>query len=275
MHIRWNCGASQKMVSLRLCPIQNVFSLVHFRKGSILWCFIQWLISCYQHHQGMPSLYGTFTSNRNWLVRPSSSYLLQCSSNQYYCFFYWRAALTSHEDVIQSLSWKIDGGAMVTTCKDRKVRIVDPRCADAVSLAAESHSSNRESLAIWLGASNRILTSGFDSVTTRYFFSSSVCQPLSLHLFPMVEQFFSRESGVLSTAPCINVTSHEWLYSFHLIRGPRTYSFPSQSNNVWLNLCRQPKGTPFAKFINWWNDLRHVWGYWLIPTWLQFERLAC
>ena len=190
MHIRWNCGASQKMVSLRLCPIQNVFSLVHFRKGSILWCFIQWLISCYQHHQGMPSLYGTFTSNRNWLVRPSSSYLLQCSSNQYYCFFYWRAALTSHEDVIQSLSWKIDGGAMVTTCKDRKVRIVDPRCADAVSLAAESHSSNRESLAIWLGASNRILTSGFDSVTTRYFFSSSVCQPLSLHLFPMVEQFF-------------------------------------------------------------------------------------
>ena len=144
MHIRWNCGASQKMVSLRLCPIQNVFSLVHFRKGSILWCFIQWLISCYQHHQGMPSLYGTFTSNRNWLVRPSSSYLLQCSSNQYYCFFYWRAALTSHEDVIQSLSWKIDGGAMVTTCKDRKVRIVDPRCADAVSLAAESHSSNNQ-----------------------------------------------------------------------------------------------------------------------------------
>jgi WD40 repeat protein len=71
--------------------------------------------------------------------------------------------LNNEEEVFQSLSWKADGSVLATTSKDKKVRIWDPR-ANSVTHSADSHSSNRESVTTWLGASNRILTSGFDSV---------------------------------------------------------------------------------------------------------------
>ncbi len=80
-----------------------------------------------------------------------------------FLLFYFKKALNNEEEVFQSLSWKADGSVLVTTSKDKKVRIWDPR-ANSVTHSADSHSSNRESVTTWLGASNRILTSGFDSV---------------------------------------------------------------------------------------------------------------
>jgi coronin-7 len=77
-------------------------------------------------------------------------------------------ALNNEEEVFQSLSWKADGSVLATTSKDKKVRIWDPR-ANSVTHSADSHSSNRESVTTWLGASNRILTSGFDSVNFFFF----------------------------------------------------------------------------------------------------------
>jgi len=82
------------------------------------------------------------------------------------------STLTSEEDVIQSLSWKSDGTCIVTTCRDKKIRISDPR-ANAVTQIADNHSSNRESMAIWLD-STRILTSGFDSSRQRQVFVRDV-----------------------------------------------------------------------------------------------------
>ena len=32
-----------------------------------------------------------------------------------------------HEDHIQSVSWKLDGSLLVTSCRDKQVRIIDPR----------------------------------------------------------------------------------------------------------------------------------------------------
>ena len=72
-------------------------------------------------------------------------------------------ALSNEEDLIQSLSWKEDGTTLVSTCRDKKIRITDPR-ANAVTQVADNHTSNRESMGLWLGSSNRVLTSGFDSV---------------------------------------------------------------------------------------------------------------
>jgi WD40 repeat protein len=81
----------------------------------------------------------------------------------YTFIFVFNKALNNEEEVFQSLSWKADGSVLATTSKDKKVRIWDPR-ANSVTHSADSHSSNRESVTTWLGASNRILTSGFDSV---------------------------------------------------------------------------------------------------------------
>lgn len=68
-----------------------------------------------------------------------------------------------HGDVIQSVSWKKDGVLLATSCKDKQVRIVDPRAAAAITQSANSHQSIKDSRIVWLGDSNRILTTGFDS----------------------------------------------------------------------------------------------------------------
>nr|XP_029721800.1 coronin-7 isoform X3 [Aedes albopictus] len=68
-----------------------------------------------------------------------------------------------HPEVIQSLSWKQDGKVCATSCKDKMVRILDPRAETPISMIAESHQSIKDSRVVWLGDQSRILTTGFDA----------------------------------------------------------------------------------------------------------------
>ncbi|XP_069362146.1 coronin-7 isoform X4 [Maniola hyperantus] len=72
-----------------------------------------------------------------------------------------------HTEVIQSTSWKKDGKLVATSCKDKKVRIVDPRAASPVLGVANSHQNIKDSRLVWLGDTDRILTTGFDSARLR------------------------------------------------------------------------------------------------------------
>ncbi|XP_052744799.1 coronin-7 isoform X2 [Bicyclus anynana] len=72
-----------------------------------------------------------------------------------------------HSEVIQSTSWKKDGKLVATSCKDKKVRILDPRAASPVLGVANSHQNIKDSRLVWLGDSDRILTTGFDSARLR------------------------------------------------------------------------------------------------------------
>lgn len=65
--------------------------------------------------------------------------------------------------MIQSLSWKTDGRLLVTSCKDKKLRVYDPRATTSITHNTDSHQSIKDSRVVWLGDSNRILTTGFDS----------------------------------------------------------------------------------------------------------------
>lgn len=79
---------------------------------------------------------------------------------------------------VQSVSWKGDGTLLATTSRDKKLRIWDPRSSSAqLAQECESHSgNNRESAVVWLGSSNRILTSGFDQSRQRQVFVRDVRQ---------------------------------------------------------------------------------------------------
>ncbi|XP_012261487.1 coronin-7 isoform X3 [Athalia rosae] len=72
-----------------------------------------------------------------------------------------------HAEVIQSLSWKQDGTILATSCKDKQVRIIDPRASRCIVNSTQSHQSIKDSRIVWLGDKDRILTTGFDSARLR------------------------------------------------------------------------------------------------------------
>ncbi|XP_023292448.2 coronin-7 isoform X4 [Lucilia cuprina] len=73
-----------------------------------------------------------------------------------------------HPEVIQSASWKQDGTVLATSCKDKYLRILDPRVnGSPIQMSAESHQSIKDSRVVWLGNQSRILTTGFDSARLR------------------------------------------------------------------------------------------------------------
>lgn len=73
---------------------------------------------------------------------------------------------SGHKDVVQSVSWKRDGRLVATSCKDKQLRIIDPRSdKQQVTHSTASHQSIKDSRVVWLGDTNRILTTGFDSVS--------------------------------------------------------------------------------------------------------------
>lgn len=67
---------------------------------------------------------------------------------------------SDHPEVIQSLSWKLDGSLFSTSCKDKIVRIIDPRSSTPITMCADSHQSIKDSRVVWLGDQQRILTTG-------------------------------------------------------------------------------------------------------------------
>ncbi|BFZ60390.1 Coronin-like protein crn1 [Saitoella coloradoensis] len=71
-----------------------------------------------------------------------------------------------HADIIQSLSWNRQGTLMVTTSRDKKIRIWDPRSPDAVKVS-NGHEGAKTSRAVWLGDTDRIATTGFSKRSDR------------------------------------------------------------------------------------------------------------
>ncbi|XP_046830085.1 coronin-7 isoform X6 [Vespa crabro] len=74
---------------------------------------------------------------------------------------------SDHTEVIQSLSWKQDGTILATSCKDKQVRIIDPRASTCIVNFCSSHMSIKDSRIVWLNNSDRILTTGFDAARLR------------------------------------------------------------------------------------------------------------
>ncbi|KAL6436067.1 hypothetical protein ACFW04_005703 [Cataglyphis niger] len=76
---------------------------------------------------------------------------------------------SDHTEVIQSVSWKQDGIVLATSCKDKQLRIIDPRASACIVNSCSSHQSIKDSRIVWLN-SDRILTTGFDAARLRQVF---------------------------------------------------------------------------------------------------------
>jgi coronin-1B/1C/6 len=71
-----------------------------------------------------------------------------------------------HSDIVQSLSWNASGTMMVTTSRDKKLRVWDVR-QERPAHESQGHEGAKNSRAVWLGESNRIATTGFSRMSDR------------------------------------------------------------------------------------------------------------
>ena len=74
--------------------------------------------------------------------------------------------IRSHPDTIFSISWDRLGSALATTCKDKQVRVVDPRSGQLVSQGG-GHQGAKPSRLVWLADKKMILTTGFSKYSER------------------------------------------------------------------------------------------------------------
>uniref|UniRef100_A0A8C6UGG3 Coronin n=1 Tax=Neogobius melanostomus TaxID=47308 RepID=A0A8C6UGG3_9GOBI len=96
-----------------------------------------------------------------------------------------------HTDVILSMSFNTDGSLMATSCKDRSLRVIEPRSGRVLQQAScKNHRVNR---VVFLGNMKRLLTTGFSRWNTRQI---ALWDQEDLSM-PMVEEDIDGLSGML------------------------------------------------------------------------------
>lgn len=71
-----------------------------------------------------------------------------------------------HEELVQSLSFSGNGSLLVTTCRDKQLRIWDLRQQKPVH-TGPGHSGAKNSRVVWMGDLDRFATTGFTRTSDR------------------------------------------------------------------------------------------------------------
>ncbi|KAI0693833.1 hypothetical protein BC835DRAFT_1275451 [Cytidiella melzeri] len=76
-----------------------------------------------------------------------------------------KSVLSGHGDSIQCMAFNPSGTLLVTTCRDRKIRLFDARTGGEAVRIAEGHGGVKMSRVVWLGDHDRIATTGFSKMS--------------------------------------------------------------------------------------------------------------
>lgn len=69
-------------------------------------------------------------------------------------------------DVVQSLTWSSDGSLLLTTSRDKKLRVWDVR-QERPAHEVPGHAGAKNSRAVWMGEHDRVATTGFSKMSDR------------------------------------------------------------------------------------------------------------
>jgi len=110
-----------------------------------------------------------------------------------------------HSDIINSVDWNHNGSLLATSCKDKKVRILDPRQNTVVG-EGEAHQGVKGSRIIWLGG-DRLYSTGFTKTSEREYAiwdARDISKPLARQTLDsssgLLMPFFDRDTNVLFLA---------------------------------------------------------------------------
>ncbi|KAM8778112.1 coronin-7 isoform 2-T2 [Rhynchonycteris naso] len=115
--------------------------------------------------------------------------------------------LVGHGDVVQAAVWSQDGALVSTTCKDKQLRIFDPRAKPEASQSTQAHENSKDSRLAWTGTQEHLVSTGFNQMRehevklwdTRHF--SSALTSLTLDTSPgSLMPLLDPDSGLLVLA---------------------------------------------------------------------------
>jgi len=76
--------------------------------------------------------------------------------------------IATHSDTIYSMSFNWNGSLFATTCKDKKLRVIDARSGEVVQ-EGQSHVGTKAARVVWCGTLNRLFTTGFSRMSERQY----------------------------------------------------------------------------------------------------------
>jgi len=97
-----------------------------------------------------------------------------------------------HTDIIQSVAWNGNGSLLATSCKDKKIRVLDPR-ANTVAQEAVAHQGVKGSRVVWLSNKEKVFSVGFTKTSEREY---AIWDPRDLSK-ALVTQNIDSASGVI------------------------------------------------------------------------------
>ncbi|WWC57752.1 uncharacterized protein I303_100287 [Kwoniella dejecticola CBS 10117] len=109
------------------------------------------------------------------IFHPTSSNLLTAASGDHLVRL-WdisskddtaKITLKGHTDSIQGIAWNAVGTTLATTCRDKKIRLFDPRAGTEAVRTTDGHAGVKGSRIVWLGDRDRIATTGFSRMSDR------------------------------------------------------------------------------------------------------------
>uniref|UniRef100_A0A8C5V9P4 Coronin n=1 Tax=Microcebus murinus TaxID=30608 RepID=A0A8C5V9P4_MICMU len=75
--------------------------------------------------------------------------------------------LAAHGDLVQSAVWSRDGALVGTACKDKQLRIFDPRAKPQASQSTQAHENSRDSRLAWTDTQEHLVSTGFNQMRER------------------------------------------------------------------------------------------------------------
>ncbi|KAG5636791.1 hypothetical protein H0H81_006844 [Sphagnurus paluster] len=78
-----------------------------------------------------------------------------------------RSVLGGHGDAIQSIAFNPTGTLLATTCRDRKLRLFDPRAGSDAVRVVDGHGGIKGARVVWMGDLDKIATTGFSKMSDR------------------------------------------------------------------------------------------------------------